>query len=98
MIMRSAGTSIAPSGLSVVLGAAPFADLSLTPARATVLQVSPVLVRFEPTQQGETIQLVNNGNEPVQAQVRVMRWTQEGGRDNLATASEIVASPPIMRI
>lgn len=69
-------------------------------AQAAVLEVSPVRVQFEPTQQGQQLQLSNQGAEAIEAQTRVMRWTQENGQDHLTPVppGEIVCSPPIMRI
>ncbi|MGF6737594.1 fimbrial biogenesis chaperone [Paraburkholderia atlantica] len=73
----------------------------VAPARAAaILQVAPVRMEFEPTQQGQTVQIANKGQDPVEAQVRIMRWTQQDGQDQLspAASSELVASPPIMHI
>ncbi|MCC8401575.1 fimbria/pilus periplasmic chaperone [Paraburkholderia sp. MMS20-SJTN17] len=67
---------------------------------AAILQVAPVRMEFQPTQQGQTIQIANKGQDAVEAQVRIMRWTQEDGQDHLspAASSELVVSPPIMHI
>ncbi|MEJ1937975.1 fimbria/pilus periplasmic chaperone, partial [Nostoc sp. NIES-2111] len=38
------------------------------------------------------------GQAPLPVQVRVFRWTQEAGRENLAPATDMVASPPQARL
>ena len=100
--MHSMRSLIRPSMLRAILhGTALAVALGSAPqARAAVLEVAPVRVQFEPTQRGQEIQLSNNGADAIDAQVRIMRWTQESGRDHLAPVppGEIVASPPIMRI
>lgn len=62
------------------------------------LQVSPVRLNFDADQHGKALQLSNGGSQTFEAQVRVMRWTQEGGKDRLLPADEIVASPAILRV
>jgi len=68
------------------------------PAQAASLQVSPIRVEFEPTEQAQALNLSNNGTEPLEAQVRVQRWSQADGREVLSPADDIVASPAIVRI
>lgn len=84
--------------LRSVLGAAALVCVPL--AQAAVLLVSPVRIQFEPTQPGQTLQISNRGQQAVDAQVRIMRWTQENGRDRLVPvdSSELVASPPMLHI
>ena len=58
-----------------------FAGMSLVYASA--LQVSPVRLQFEGAQRAQAIQVRNQGSDSLNAQVRVMRWTQENGVDKL---------------
>ncbi|ANY18314.1 molecular chaperone [Bordetella pseudohinzii] len=67
-------------------------------AQAAVLQVSPVRLHFESAQTAQALQVFNSGQNALEAQVRVMRWTQENGEDRLVPAKEVVASPAIMRV
>ncbi|RDI97148.1 molecular chaperone [Dyella solisilvae] len=67
-------------------------------AHAASLQVTPVIVQFQPSEQARSITLLNTGKEPLQAQVRVQRWTQEQGQDRLTPADDVVASPAIVRV
>lgn len=100
--MHSTRSLIPQSMLRVMLSCGIFVVAlgSAQQVQADILQVAPVRMQFEPTQRGQEIQLSNNGADPVQAQVRIMRWSQENGLDHLtpAPSGEIVASPPIMRI
>ncbi|QNK03765.1 molecular chaperone [Dyella telluris] len=77
-------------GLGLALGS--------TVTQAAALQVSPVMVDFKPTEQAQAIYLVNNGKEPLEAQVRVRRWTQVQGQDKLDEVDDVVASPAIIRV
>lgn len=67
-------------------------------ARASSLQASPVSITFEPTAQAQALQLDNTGSEPLEAQVRVQRWSQRDGQDVLEEANDIVATPAIVKV
>lgn len=82
--------------LSTWLG---FALCGWAPAvNATVFQVSPVKLNFTPTDNAQTLHVFNNSNEELNAQIRIMRWTQNNGQDVLTDATEVVASPAIARV
>lgn len=40
----------------------------------------------------------NQGNSAATMQIRIVRWTQEGGYERYQSQQEVVASPPILRI
>lgn len=65
---------------------------------ATSLQVAPISVELEHDRNAETLWLSNTGDVPVQAQVRVMKWSQDGGADTLEPSRELLPSPPIVEI
>jgi fimbrial chaperone protein len=67
-------------------------------AHAASLQVSPV--RFEIPAPGATATLTvrNEGPAPINAQTRVFRWTQAGGKETLEPSNLVVASPPIVTL
>ncbi|MDO4694581.1 MAG: molecular chaperone [Eikenella sp.] len=68
-------------------------------ARAAGLQVSPVSLFLPASQQAAVLTLTNTGGEPLTAQVRVFRWTQnEQGQDVYTPDSGVVASPPMLRM
>ncbi len=70
--------------------------MSCGPARASGLQVEPVSVTMR--EQSDVAWLTNAGAEPIQAQVRVYRWTQDQQGDALDASEALIASPPIVRI
>jgi fimbrial chaperone protein len=100
--MHSIRSLIPPSMRRAILSAATIVAAlgAMQQARAAILEVSPVRLQFEPTQPGQQLQLSNTGSVPVDAQVRIMLWTQEDGQEHLTPvpAGEIVASPPVMHI
>ncbi|WP_026872304.1 fimbrial biogenesis chaperone [Inquilinus limosus] len=65
-----------------------------TDGRAASLQVSPVSVDLTAPAQASSVNLRNNGDRPVNVQIRVYKWTQSGGEDQLTPARDVVASPP----
>lgn len=67
-------------------------------AWASGLQVSPILVEFDPAQQAQGLRLTNTGSEPLRAQVRLQQWSQEDREDHLAPTRALVASPSILEI
>lgn len=62
------------------------------PAAAASLQVSPVTL--EPRGAASVINLRNDSDKPIKTQIRVMRWNQAKGRDELVPTRDVVASPP----
>ena len=63
-------------------------------ALAAPLQVSPVSVDLTAPGQTSTVNLRNEGDRPVNVQVRVFSWTQVNGEDKLTPSRDVVASPP----
>ncbi len=77
------------SSLGVLL-ASPCAML-----QAASLQVAPVSVEVPAPGATATLKLRNEGNRPLDAQIRIFRWTQVDGADSLAPTDEVAASPPL---
>ena len=67
-------------------------------AGASGLQVSPVSLTLQPTQNADGLWLSNTGDSVVNAQVRVYRWTQEGFEDKLTPSRGLLASPPMLQL
>ncbi|MDB5932502.1 MAG: molecular chaperone, partial [Polaromonas sp.] len=67
-------------------------------AGASGLQVSPVSLTIQPTQNADGLWLSNTGDNVVSAQVRVYRWTQEGGEDKLTPSRGLLVSPPMLQL
>lgn len=65
---------------------------------ASGLQVTPVTLTLEQTQRAEGIWLSNSGDSPINAQVRVFRWSQSSYKDQLAASQGLVISPPMLTI
>lgn len=67
-------------------------------ASASGLQVAPVSLTLQPVQHADGLWLSNTGIGQVHAQVRVYRWTQADGTDQLTPSQELVISPPMLGI
>jgi len=75
-----------------------FAGATL-PATAGSLQVEPVLL--DVTTAGaaaSTLTLHNAGSTPINAQVRVFRWSQVHGEEKLEPTDDVAASPPVLTL
>jgi fimbrial chaperone protein len=87
--MRSLNVSLVAA--AVIMAAAPAAS-------AASLQVTPLLLEVPAPGATSTLTLRNESPRPVNAQVRVFRWTQAGGEDVLEPTQDVVASPPIANL
>ncbi len=67
-------------------------------ALATSLQVSPVLVNVPPPGAASKLVLRNRGTTKISAQIRIFKWIQKNGKDKLVHTTDVVASPPLVRI
>jgi fimbrial chaperone protein len=65
-------------------------------AHAEDLQVAPVSVTI--SDRSGILTVLNEGDKPITAQVRVFRWDQDGGEDSLVPSDELIASPPFAHI
>lgn len=71
---------------------------SLSSAQAATLQISPVMIDLPADANATGLTLRNSGSKPIYGQVRVYRWSQAGGEDELTPTQEMVASPPLIEI
>ena len=67
-------------------------------ASAAGLQVSNVLLEFQPSEAAQGLWLTNSGSAPLRAQARVQQWTQVEGSEQLQATRVLVASPPMVEI
>lgn len=67
-------------------------------ACASGLQVAPVSLTLQPAQHANGLWLSNTGTDLLHAQVRVYRWTQADGADQLTPSQELVISPPMLGV
>ena len=67
-------------------------------ASATSLQVTPVNIEVPAPGAASTITLNNPGTENINAQIRVFKWMQVNGLDELVATKDVVASPPAIKL
>lgn len=67
-------------------------------AGAATFQVFPVMIEANADTPAGVLTLTNTSQEPVTLQVRLFRWTQVDGRDELQPTNDVVASPPLARM
>lgn len=65
-------------------------------AHAEGLQVAPVSVEI--SERSGVLWLSNGSDQPLRAQVRVFRWHQDNGEDELVETQDLVASPPFAEV
>ena len=68
------------------------------PAQAGSLQVEPVILDVTAPGAASTITLHNSGATPINAQIRVFRWSLVNGEEKLEPTDDVVASPPSMSL
>lgn len=69
-----------------------------TAVAAEGLRVSPVLLEVPAPGAATTLTLRNDGSEPVTVQSRAFRWSQQDGRESLQRSTDVVVSPPAIRL
>jgi fimbrial chaperone protein len=67
-------------------------------ADAASLQVEPTSLTLQARQNADGLWLSNSGSQPLQAQIRVYRWTQVDGEDRLEPTRELTISPPMLQL
>ena len=64
------------------------------PAEAVSLRVAPTTVELIAPDSSAVLNLRNEAKRPINVQIRVFRWSQEAGVEQLKPTSDVVASPP----
>ncbi|HEY1505790.1 MAG TPA: molecular chaperone [Stellaceae bacterium] len=85
MLVRCAISLVIAIGVSAALAPSAF---------ASSLQVSPVNIEVLAPGAATTLTLRNSGSAPLNAQIRVFRWTEPDGVEKLEPTADLVASPP----
>ncbi|GBU15105.1 pilus assembly protein [Polaromonas sp.] len=67
-------------------------------AAASGLQIMPIPLKLLSTQRSDGLWLSNSGGSAVRVQVRLYRWTQEGGEDKLTPTTALTVSPPMLQV
>lgn len=65
---------------------------------ATSMQIAPTSLQMEPRQRAAELWLTNSGTAPVKLQVRVFRWTQQEGEEQLLPTTDLIATPPMQEL
>lgn len=73
-----------------------FLSTMVTHAIAAGLQIAPVSLDIQATQNADGIWLSNEGEATLNAQVRIRHWTQSGNSDKLTYEQGVVISPPML--
>ena len=84
--------------LDATLMAAALMTAAVHSADAASLQVTPLLLEIPAPGATSTLTVRNESPRPVNAQVRVFRWTQANGQDVLEPTDAVVASPPLVNL
>src|SRR4051812_23852746 len=63
-------------------------------ASAGSLQIEPVLIDITAPGAASTVTLRNEGATPINAQIRVFRWSLVDGQEKFEPTEDVVASPP----
>ena len=69
-----------------------------TPATSGDLRLEPVSLTLGPGEEATSLWLSNTGRQPLQAQVRLFSWTQDGGGEVLQATRELAVSPPLLEV
>ncbi|RNJ46135.1 pilus assembly protein [Mesorhizobium erdmanii] len=67
-------------------------------AQAASLRVAPTNIEMIAPDSAAALTLRNDAKQPINVQIRVFRWTQEGGIERLEPTSDVVASPPAAKL
>jgi fimbrial chaperone protein len=67
-------------------------------ASAATLSISPVVIEIPAPAKTSKITLHNRGEDAIGAQIRVFRWSQTNGVDQLVPTTDMVASPPAAKL
>ena len=78
--------------------AAVWGVLAMAPAVAAGLQVTPTSLTLQAKQSADGLWLSNTGSKPLQAQVRVYRWTQENDQERYEATRALAISPPMLEL
>lgn len=66
--------------------------------QAASLQVSPVSIDLTAPSRTASLTLRNQSDSPSNIQIRVFKWTQTSGTDQLTPAKDVVVSPPATQV
>ncbi len=62
------------------------------------IRISPITVEIASQDRASLITLFNMSDDTSNLQVRIFKWTQSNGNDNLTDTDDIIASPPFITL
>lgn len=71
---------------------------SSIPASASSLQIMPINVEVTAPGTVSKVTLTNTGSDKINAQIRIFKWVQINGKDELRETRDVVASPPALKL
>ncbi|MBV8379496.1 MAG: molecular chaperone [Paucibacter sp.] len=67
-------------------------------AHAAEVTLMPVNVKLDRANDRATVQVMNNGQEPVLMQAEAIAWTRENGQDKDGPTTDLIVNPPVFTI
>jgi len=67
-------------------------------ASASSLQIMPINIEVPAPGAASTVTLSNTGGDQINAQIRIFKWVQQNGQDELVPTKDVVASPPAVKL
>jgi fimbrial chaperone protein len=67
-------------------------------AAASTFNISPIRANLNAVHRTDVLTMANQEDQPVVVQVRVMRWSQKDGEDQLDETRDLLATPPVLQI
>ncbi len=90
--MKAGWTALPSLALAAAFAAAP-------PASGAEFSVSPIRVEFDRTTRTSSVNVRNDGDRPLRAQVTLSEWTQDGdGRDVYSESKDLVFFPKLLNV
>src|SRR5271166_3385654 len=69
-----------------------------TVAQASSFNISPIRAELGGTHHTEVLSLTNADDGPVVVEVRIVKWSQDDGADQLDDTRELLVTPPVLQI
>lgn len=69
-----------------------------TASQAAALRIEPVLVEVYAPGAASMLTLRNDDNSDVNVQIRIFKWSQSNGKESLEPTTDVVASPPAIKL
>jgi fimbrial chaperone protein len=74
------------------------AAVMAAPASASTFNISPIRAELAAGHRTEALTITNAEDNPVVVQIRVVRWSQKNGTEQLDDTRELLATPPVLQI